>query len=575
MTNQRKDLFDFILKRVDQTAADNGLRNPQAFGQWFAKLYFQNIDKIDIYDGAGDGKIDIVVKIKRNRGAQYFIINSKFTESYNKLSPVAFYDEITRFWQAFKNKNNREDYLNEVVRPTLRDVYAKLFRHYDEGDAKLVFLTNCIKNEKQHKTVSKYDIECIYLDELTNYLLEHLENAMPETDTLVLSDIQNVLTPSNKETEVPTSIVFARLHDFVQYMDEDPLDLLFARNVRLWLEYTETNKEIAKTYKDKPEEFVYSNNGITILCNSHNFDPGKKELQIYNPRVVNGSQTLHSIRTVTTASHKARVMVRIIEIPYNESKSSVERNKRKEIIHNISIRSNMQNPVKKWNLVANDDFQLELSRYFWSKGYYYERRQNEWKHKSRDLKELKISRGIDIKNMSQILSCLYYNKKKTLGPVISLSSSGDIYESNTYSILRGTSPELAFLSWEVFENLKKFISSKSNESAAKGNKINSMRYHIFTLVLVIMGDRYSSVQSSIEKLAEILENKGDDFPDFLKLIISFIVTNFENKRNDYYKQTNQNLEFSTFLKNTTYYDELENYIKNDTVISRKAKEIFK
>ena len=38
---------------------------------------------------------------------RYYILNTKFTEEYAKSSPVSFYDEITRFWQAFENKTNR------------------------------------------------------------------------------------------------------------------------------------------------------------------------------------------------------------------------------------------------------------------------------------------------------------------------------------------------------------------------------------------------------------------------------------------------------------------------------------
>src|SRR5207245_8479435 len=169
---------------------------------------------------------------------------------------------------------------------------------------------------------------------------------------------QNVLTPATHESEVPTSIVFARLVDFITYMESDPFDLLFARNVRLWLGPTETNVDIQKTFRDAPKEFAYSNNGITILCKKHTHDPGKQELRLENPRIVNGSQTLHSIRLVDNPSRLARVMVRIIEVPPGNSHDlPIHLEKRKEIIHKISIRSNQQNPIKRWNLVANDDFQ--------------------------------------------------------------------------------------------------------------------------------------------------------------------------------------------------------------------------
>jgi hypothetical protein len=35
---------------------------------------------------------------------------------------------------------------------------------------------------------------------------------------------------------------------------------------------------------------------------------------------------------------------------------------KKEVINRISIRSNQQNPIKAWNLRANDNFQMDIAR---------------------------------------------------------------------------------------------------------------------------------------------------------------------------------------------------------------------
>ena len=35
-----KQLFDFMLDRVEEVGSDNGLKSPQAFGRWFADMYF-------------------------------------------------------------------------------------------------------------------------------------------------------------------------------------------------------------------------------------------------------------------------------------------------------------------------------------------------------------------------------------------------------------------------------------------------------------------------------------------------------------------------------------------------------
>src|SRR6185503_11401664 len=90
----------------------------------------------------------------------------------------------------------------------------------------------------------------------------------------------------------------------------------FNRNVRvaISLSKSDVNRAIRDTFKTSPKEFAFSNNGITMLCEKQHYDPGQKILKLDNPRVVNGSQTLHSIRDVPNPSPTARVMVRVIEI---------------------------------------------------------------------------------------------------------------------------------------------------------------------------------------------------------------------------------------------------------------------
>src|SRR6266542_293624 len=252
---QRKDLFDFMLRQIKYTADTQGDRLPQAFGRWFAKMYFTGVTSVAISDGSGDGKIDLLVTCQVGKTIRHRILNTKYTNDYDRRSPVSFYDEITRYWQAFENKANRPEYLANAVREAFRPHYKKLFRLYDEGDANLYFVTNHRANDAQLKTVSNYDVTILHLDEVLQYVAEHIEGAMPETDPLLLTGISNVLTPATNESEVPTSIVFARLIDFITYMESDPFDLLFARNVRLWLGNTETNKDIQNTFRSAPKEF--------------------------------------------------------------------------------------------------------------------------------------------------------------------------------------------------------------------------------------------------------------------------------------------------------------------------------
>jgi AIPR protein len=555
---QRKDLFDFMLSKIKQTAAKHGDALPQAFGRWFIQMYFSGIKDIYITDGTRDGKVDLFATCQKGHNIQYHIVNSKFTEKYDNPSPVSFYDEITRFWQAFENKNNRHNYLKNIVRPDYVNHYKRLFKLYDQGNADLYFITNHKINTRQYETVKDYGIKILHLDDVIQYLMEHIEGAMPETDPLILSGITTVLTPPENESEVPTSIVFARLIDFLKYMEDDQFELLFARNVRLWLGNTETNKQITDTFEKNPKEFAFSNNGITILCRKHSYDPGKKELRLENPRIVNGSQTLHSIKDVDNPSTSARVMVKIIEVPsIGQCDISSQAEKRRDIIHKISIRSNSQNPIKRWNLVSNDDFQNELHKYFWSKGYYYERRQNEWNYRRIELRSLGLKRGIDIREMTQLISSYLYNRSM-FGPAIAQGQLNVLFDEDRYDTIRATKYELAFnlsllgkLAWEALSSLK-------NEREYIDAVANYIYFCVVSILCVAINDSNINIQSedSATLLIQMLQSNTPPLKSAIKNIVDYLLTYYEAKKNRLYESERKELSYANYFKNSAYVSEI-------------------
>jgi site-specific DNA-cytosine methylase len=281
MMYEHRQLFDSMLERIREIGAENGLKPPQAFGRWFAGMYFDEPREFFYADGPGDAKIDLFFTTSDGREVRHHVLNTKFTETYNSTAPRSFYDEITAFWQAFKNKSNRANYLEKIARRDVRLYYSKLFEHYDDGRAHLYFLTNSKRNEAQIQAIKNYAVEVFHLDDVLQFMADYVENAMPRTRDLRLTGISNVLSADRDETEVPTSIVFARLTDFISYMKDDKYDLLFNRNVRVWLGNTEVNKAISDTFRAAPKEFAYSNNGITILCEGHTTHQGMCRIQTF------------------------------------------------------------------------------------------------------------------------------------------------------------------------------------------------------------------------------------------------------------------------------------------------------
>ena len=214
MRDQRQ-LFDFMLDRVNDASAESGLKPPQAFGKWFAETYFLNPQKYFCSHGSGDGKVDSFFEVSDGDEVRHYVVNTKFTKKYDSLAPVSFYDEITRFWQAFANKANRQSYLS-VVRPELRLRYQKLFTHYEGGRTQLFFVTNHRRNENQYESVKATGVQIIHLHELLQFVVDYIEDAMPLTPKLTLTGISTVLSADKRDTNVPTSIVFAKLVDLIR-----------------------------------------------------------------------------------------------------------------------------------------------------------------------------------------------------------------------------------------------------------------------------------------------------------------------------------------------------------------------
>ncbi len=80
---------------------------------------------------------------------------------------------------------------------------------------------------------------------------------------------------------------------------------LFTENIRSFLGTSEVNDEIVKTIRTEPNNFIYFNNGITILCESIKKKPisgSDRNLGAFECEglsVVNGAQTLGSIGSLT------------------------------------------------------------------------------------------------------------------------------------------------------------------------------------------------------------------------------------------------------------------------------------
>jgi hypothetical protein len=280
------------------------------------------------------------------------------------------------------------------------------------------------------------------------------------------------------------------------------------------------NKAIRETFLDHPEQFAYSSNGVTLLCEEAIHNPGTHELRVVNPRVVNGSQTLHSVRdaarelgSLTEIQKNARVMVRIVRIPPPAGAEAAARAAElKEIINRISIRSNQQIPVRPWDLTANDDFQMSIARRFRRENLFYERRNKEWRQRASQLKNVGIYRGPSIKRLMAQLAA-YHWKQAKLGPALAKGNVGELFQGEAYDTLRErTTDELAYQVYVVAQNVR-----ESLEHLGKARYRNARRLiDLAVCALVFEALGHSGIAWKKPELSTLLNKQWEDWDKWEK-----------------------------------------------------------
>jgi hypothetical protein len=139
-------------------------------------------------------------------------------------------------------------------------------------------------------------------------------------------------------------------------------DHLYHKNIRGFKGSTEVNDSIADTLKDHSDNFLYFNNGITLLCSELDKRPlgGKSRtsgvFDCKGASVVNGAQTVGSIISVlssnlfTPATTTARVMVRLISLEGCPPDFGTQ----------VTRATNTQNRIEKRDFAALDEEQSRI-----------------------------------------------------------------------------------------------------------------------------------------------------------------------------------------------------------------------
>lgn len=154
---------------------------------------------------------------------------------------------------------------------------------------------------------------------------------------------------------------------------------IFESNARLPLLRSEINKEIAATLCESEgrKHFWDFNNGLTILCEE--FSSPNKTVRLQGAQIVNGCQTASTLSKNMDKLDHVEVMCRIIRrVPLKQSER-------------IRRATNLQNKVLERDLRSGDRVQKTVQMGFRRRGYFYERKRDEFKNCVEELGKVHVA----------------------------------------------------------------------------------------------------------------------------------------------------------------------------------------
>lgn len=360
-----------------------------------------------ITDGGGDGGIDAV----------YMFINGELVSEDTELShyrkdihlEFVFFqakcassfkeDPIDKISSSFRDlfdfgKNDLSDlktvYNERIIEKfaLIRTTYRKLSSKFPSLEFRVFYTTN--SPEKPHDNVTR-KVDALKKDIRENYFSE----ASPSFDFIDANDLLTSIRKNqrtNLELQYVSSplispygssyICLVNIKDFIDFINDDKGKLrksIFEANVRDYQGNAQVNQQIRDTLtENNKDDFWWLNNGITILTTRSSIV--NNSLLIESPQIVNGLQTSTEIsyyaQKANLSDEKRNVLVRVITSSDDESRNRIIK------------ATNSQTDMPYASLRATDKIHMDIEDYFFSNGFYYDRRKNFYKNEGKPAKKI-------------------------------------------------------------------------------------------------------------------------------------------------------------------------------------------
>jgi len=379
------------LKKIIREAS--GVEDWKAFIIWYIQATYPEEEGNEswITDGHNDGTIDAVVRLK---SGNYVIIQSKYNDGYArnppkvKRIPARHYEPYdSTVIPAFKTEESWKKYLKKqkVANEKIQH-YQPAFDAYQKNskNVKFEFITTYDKpSQAQKQFIHVENSNFLDINNIIYLFEEDQDSKTPLAEDLELrvtgeSSDSNLFVLKDNVLGATSYVARCQVKDLIDYMKgKSNPEAIVSKNVRVALPKSQINENLLNSYKSEPENFWYYHNGITILAEKitqkdrtiSGTQKEEKWLILKSPNIINGAQTTMTLKKALNVHDRATILVKIYQFPQSE--------KSKNIISNIIISTNRQNPILYQDLRANEKVMYEIKKHFGKRRVFFERRRGE------------------------------------------------------------------------------------------------------------------------------------------------------------------------------------------------------
>ncbi|KJR42714.1 abortive phage infection protein [Candidatus Magnetoovum chiemensis] len=432
--------FSLIKTSVNKTKELFNLQDASNAFYFFAIDLILNLQEDEIRDAITDTNylrkekrtnghdrgIDAIFIDSSEQEPTIHIFNFKYTEDFEKTKnnnfPSSEIDKIVVFLNSYLNKDEaliKQKEANTILSSKVQEIW-EIFKsespnfiihicanYYNGFETK-----EKLRFEREIKRYSKTDIKYHLMDELVtlkthkgknivNSRIKAIDNNLflksnGDIQALIVNvDVRDLIRIVLDDDEIRNKV---DLEDYAELKNYKILDDAFEDNVRVYLKQrSRINQNIKKTaLSNKNLRIFYFNNGVTLTVSKFNYSTNQRSpiIELRNVQVVNGGQTIHALHEAfledTSKFKNMDILCRIYQTENTE------------LSKDIANYTNSQNPVKSRDVRSIDFAQVKLEKEFLEKGYYYERKKNQYMGQSKD-------KRIDAEKAGQVLMA-FFNK---------------------------------------------------------------------------------------------------------------------------------------------------------------------